>query len=435
MENTYGIGVANRYDLFMTGEDDMTDFETVVKKKKEKKSPPATGLQPSTGAAPAAAKVQPQKAAGNLGNKENKQTKKVVENGTGIAGDQRRGIKEQNNKDNLSTVQRKDGGDKGNKDSKNREERNNRKNREINGNGEFDKPRGTGNNNNGTTGGQQRNQRRGFADGRKRERDRQSGSDKTGVKSVDKRDGAGSHNWGNHKQDIDDLNKPHTDEEQKESADDTAEDNAPKENVEDEPKEMTLDEWKAQRQASLLQPQYNIRKAGEGEDNSQWQNMKRLDSKKADEDGARKDDSANLKKDDGKKKQVLDIEFHFSDNRRGGLGRRSGGPGRTNNSQNGERGDRGDRGERGAGNGDRGARRPRPNRDNNREGGGREHREHREPREKPVEGGNPAAAADGVDRSERRQQRRPRFENNRRVDKNVPNAPKVDDERDFPSLG
>lgn len=113
MENTYGIGVANRYDLFMTGEDDMTDFETVVKKKKEKKSPPpATGVQPSTGAVPAAAKVQPQKAAGNLGNKENKQTKKVVENnGTGtVVGDQRRGIKEQNNKDNLSTVQRKDGG-------------------------------------------------------------------------------------------------------------------------------------------------------------------------------------------------------------------------------------------------------------------------------------------------------------------------------------
>lgn len=42
-------------------------------------------------------------------------------------------------------------------------------------------------------------------------RDRQSGSDKTGVKSVDKRDGAGAHNWGTHKQDIEDMNKPVTD--------------------------------------------------------------------------------------------------------------------------------------------------------------------------------------------------------------------------------
>lgn len=113
MENAYGIGTANRYELFMMGEDDMTDFETVVKKKKEKKSAaaaPATGAQPTgTGVAPTAAKVQPQKAAGNVGNKENKQTKKV-ENGTGTANDQRRGIKEQNNKDNLSTIQRKDGG-------------------------------------------------------------------------------------------------------------------------------------------------------------------------------------------------------------------------------------------------------------------------------------------------------------------------------------
>lgn len=41
----------------------------------------------------------------------------------------------------------------------------------------------------------------------KREFDRQSGSDKTGVKSVDKREGAGAHNWGSHKQDLDDLGK------------------------------------------------------------------------------------------------------------------------------------------------------------------------------------------------------------------------------------
>ena len=50
--------------------------------------------------------------------------------------------------------------------------------------------------------------RRNF-DGKRR--DRQSGSDKTGVKAVDKRDGGGAHNWGTHKTDIDDMNKPVTD--------------------------------------------------------------------------------------------------------------------------------------------------------------------------------------------------------------------------------
>lgn len=92
----------------------------------------------------------------------------------------------------------------------NREERNNRKNRELNGqvaNGtdgqqnQTDKPRNNNNNNN--------NRNRRQFDGKRR--DRQSGSDKTGVKSVDKRDGGGAHNWGTHKTDIDDMNKPVTD--------------------------------------------------------------------------------------------------------------------------------------------------------------------------------------------------------------------------------
>lgn len=39
-------------------------------------------------------------------------------------------------------------------------------------------------------------QRGGFAGGRRREFERHSGSDKTGVKAVEKRDGFGPHNWG-----------------------------------------------------------------------------------------------------------------------------------------------------------------------------------------------------------------------------------------------
>lgn len=49
--------------------------------------------------------------------------------------------------------------------------------------------------------------------------------------------------------------------------------------VEEEPKELTLDEWKAQR-AGRAKPTYNIRKAGEGEDQSQWKKMYELNKKK-----------------------------------------------------------------------------------------------------------------------------------------------------------
>jgi len=43
-----------------------------------------------------------------------------------------------------------------------------------------------------------------------------------------------------------------------------------------------LDEWKAQR-AGRIKPQYNIRKAGEGEDPSQWKKMFELKKKEKDD--------------------------------------------------------------------------------------------------------------------------------------------------------
>lgn len=56
--------------------------------------------------------------------------------------------------------------------------------------------------------------------------------------------------------------------------------------VEEEPKELTLDEWKAQR-AGRQKPQFNIRKAGEGEDPSQWKKMYELNKKKDGEEEVR----------------------------------------------------------------------------------------------------------------------------------------------------
>lgn len=111
MENErYGIGIANRYELFYDQDDVTTDFETVITKKKKSKEPaqqtqtpsPATGVQQKS-----------------LAEKENKQVKKAtLDNGTGQQKatpdqQQRRGIKEQQNNSNKeisSTVQRKDGG-------------------------------------------------------------------------------------------------------------------------------------------------------------------------------------------------------------------------------------------------------------------------------------------------------------------------------------
>ena len=141
--------------------------------------------------------------------------------------------------------------------------------------------------------------------GGKREFDRQSGSDKTGVKAVDKREGGGAHNWGTHKQDIEDLNKSNSDWEADKDA--NKEDGNGNANVsagsaaskdgaaatavgkedaseatpaaEEEAKEITLEEWKAQR-AVRAKPQFNIRKAGEGEDTSQWKKMVALNNRK-----------------------------------------------------------------------------------------------------------------------------------------------------------
>lgn len=57
-------------------------------------------------------------------------------------------------------------------------------------------------------------------------------------------------------------------------------------NLEEERKELTLDEWKALK-APRQKPTYNLRKAGEGEDLSQWKKMYALQKKK---DGEEEDD-------------------------------------------------------------------------------------------------------------------------------------------------
>lgn len=119
------------------------------------------------------------------------------------------------------------------------------------------------------------------------------------MKAIDKRDGAGAHNWGSHKQDIEDINKttasdwdPERDNQAnkdekndstnsgtEQSGKEGANDQSINQSAEEEAKEITLDEWKAQK-AVRAKPQFNIRKAGEGEDTSQWTKMIALHKKK-----------------------------------------------------------------------------------------------------------------------------------------------------------
>lgn len=115
-------------------------------------------------------------------------------------------------------------------------------------------------------------------------------------------------------------------------------------------------------------PEFNIRKPGEGEDNSQWKKTFVLDKKKPleeDEEEEIIDLTAEYPQRAGRQKR-LDIEIRFADSRRGGGGfegrggRGRGGGGRGRGGEGGERGGyRGDRegGERGGYRGD-GERRP-----------------------------------------------------------------------------
>uniref|UniRef100_A0A146LYP5 Plasminogen activator inhibitor 1 RNA-binding protein n=1 Tax=Lygus hesperus TaxID=30085 RepID=A0A146LYP5_LYGHE len=244
----------------------------------------------------------------------------------------------------------------------------------------------------GARGGARGGPRPGFDARGKREYDRQSGSDKTGVKPVDKREGTGAHNWGNHRDDLEDMNNQSTQPpedntwtpekveteavapEPSSTVADT-EEGTPNA-LEEEKKELTLDEWKALK-APRQKPTYNLRKAGEGEDLSQWKKMYALQKKK---DGEDDDDDEEYEYENceypqrvGRQKHVLDIDIHFKDTRGAGRGR----------------------GGRGAGRGG-----PRM----------------------PMRGNNPNPPQE-------------KFSHQARGDPSQKLAPKVDDEHDFPSLG
>ncbi|CAL8309037.1 unnamed protein product [Lota lota] len=174
----------------------------------------------------------------------------------------------------------------------------------------------------------------GFDSRGKREFDRHSGSDRSGLKGEEKRGGSGSHNWGTVKDEMTgELDQSNVTEENPEGEEHPPADSENKENeaeeVKDEsPKEMTLDEWKAVQDKERAKVEFNIRKANEGAD---WKKGYVLHKSKKDE------------AEDEHRKPANDItaqlEINFGDLGRPGRGR--GGP----------RGGRGGRG-RGEGRGE-----------------------------------------------------------------------------------
>lgn len=189
--------------------------------------------------------------------------------------------------------------------------------------------------------------------------DRHSGSDKSGVRPVDKREGAGSNNWGDIRSDIN-LRKDDAmweeeefeagGEKNRESSNWAEEENTekkeegvktefdnveskeneplPEEPVEEAVKEMTLDEWKREQEAKRVVPKYNLRKPGEGEDDKQWKKSYVLKKKaKEDDDDQEEEDSDEEYNRKGNQRLLLDIQINFSDSRRGMRGRGRGGRG------------------------------------------------------------------------------------------------------------
>ncbi|XP_059689792.1 intracellular hyaluronan-binding protein 4 [Gavia stellata] len=107
----------------------------------------------------------------------------------------------------------------------------------------------------------------GFDQKGKREFERQSGNDKTGMKADDKKGGSGACNWGTVKDDTSGMEQTAPMEETAETAEQPgASEGEPLNKVaEGEPmeevvQEMTLDEWKNLQQQNRPKPEFNIRK-------------------------------------------------------------------------------------------------------------------------------------------------------------------------------
>jgi len=338
MENAYGIGITNKFAVFLDEDSDPLDILKQGELAQNKKIEAAT--KPAAKA--------PAKTNKNDADKENNQRNNRFEG-----------------KKVFDARKASDGP---------REERNNQRNRDG---GEMRRDddgerRGAGRGGGRGRGGPGRGRGGpGGPGGRggKREFDRKSGDSRTGIKPEEKKEGRGKANWGNYEDDTkeDSANlsveeAPGQEGEPKEGG----EGGSDKEQVPEEPKTLTLDEWKALN-SKKAGPKFNLRKAGEGQkDDPKWKKATAYKKENPEDESEEEDDDDNevIQQASARRKKITDINFTFADESRGGgmgRGRGRGGRGRGDR-ERGERGDRGDdrgdrRGERGDRGDDRGDRR------------------------------------------------------------------------------
>lgn len=280
-------------------------------------------------------------------------------------------------------------------------------------------------------------------EGEVRRFDRHSGSEKTGIKAVDKKDGAGKGNWGTATDEdvIEETMGQAVEGETKDWAERVDENDEKKEGdvpEEDTPNFMTLEEYKALKSQINKRNDFNIRRPGEGEDQSKWGKTYLLPKKADEEDEEDEEEEDEDEEDDEpedvqKKELIKSMQSAFKFESTNVPDRR------------GERGDRGRGGPRGSA---RGGER--------RDGERREYRkpEGDAPSDSPVTETAPTDAAAAPESTEKKTfERRPQGDRPQRGGQQggrggrgsgrpgpsgrgaQKSAPKFDDEKDFPTLG
>lgn len=166
-----------------------------------------------------------------------------------------------------------------------------------------------------------------------RDFDRHSGSDRTGVKSVDKREGAGKANWGTPQDELAGNEEAEQAFEETKAEDSTSwaaqvdESEEKKEEDKEEPV-MTLAEYKAKKDQQRRNEEFNIRKPGEGEDLSKWGKAYVLKKKVEEEEEAEEEEEEEeeIDEEEEKRRQLLNsIQIRFNEpvsrgGQRGGRG-------------------------------------------------------------------------------------------------------------------
>ena len=170
--------------------------------------------------------------------------------------------------------------------------------------------------------------------GGKREFERHSGSDRTGVKPTEKREGSGAHNWGTFKDDLDEEASKENEEPKEWNQGEDTENQDPNESTESTeqpvpegekaPKQLTLDEWKAMEEKKRVKADFNLRKANEGSDAAQWNKETTVVYRKpGKESGDEDEDEEYEEEEEHKLKNQVPIRITFNDSpRRGGRGGR-----------------------------------------------------------------------------------------------------------------